>query len=69
VFDSQKRRPKRLEGSRPVTLASGSISTIDKETLAKLAEASMEEIAEFLSASKSIQTAEVSDDETSTALQ
>jgi hypothetical protein len=69
VFDSQKRRAKRLEGSRPVTLASGSISTIDKETLAKLAEASMEEIAEFLSASKSIQTAEVSDDETSTALQ
>lgn len=69
VFDSQKRRAKRLEGSRPVTLASGSISTIDKETLSKLAQASMEEIAEFLSASKSIQTAEVSDDEAPSALQ
>lgn len=69
VFDSQKRRAKRLEGSRPVTLASGSISTIDKETLAKLAESSMDEIAEFLSASKSVQTAEVTDDETPVAVQ
>jgi hypothetical protein len=69
VFDAQKRRAKRLEGSRPVTLASGSISTIDKETLAKLAQASMDEIAEFLSASKSVQTAEVADEDPPTALQ
>ena len=48
VFDSQKRRAKRLAGSRPVTLASGSISAIDKDTLSKLAQASMDEIAEFL---------------------
>lgn len=69
VFDSQKRRAKRLAGSRPVTLASDSISTIDKETLAKLAQASMTEIAEFLSNSKSIQTADASADETGVALQ
>lgn len=69
VFDAQKRRAKRLEGSRPVTLTSGSISVIDKETLAKLAQSSMDEIAEFLSNSKSIQTADVSDDETPVALQ
>ncbi|WP_150117468.1 hypothetical protein [Microvirga vignae] len=69
VFDSQKRRAKRLEGSRPVTLASGSISAIDKETLAKLAQSSMDEIAEFLSNSKSIQTADASEDETPVALQ
>ncbi|HZH11613.1 MAG TPA: hypothetical protein VEZ24_14725 [Microvirga sp.] len=69
VFDAQKRRAKRLAGSRPVTLASGSISTIDKDTLAKLAQASMDEIAEFLSSSKAIRTAEVSDDEPNVALQ
>jgi hypothetical protein len=69
VFDSQKRRAKRLEGSSPATLASGSISTIDKDTLAKLAQSSMDEIAEFLSASKSVQTAEAADDETPVALQ
>lgn len=69
VFDSRKRRAKRLEGSRPVTLASGSISDIDKETLAKLAQSSMDEIAEFLSNSKSIQTADASDNETPVALQ
>lgn len=69
VFDSQKRRAKRLAGTRPVALASGSISAIDKETLAKLAQASMDEIADFLSGSKSIQTAEVSDSEPDVALQ
>jgi len=69
VFDAQKRRAKRLDGSRSVTLASGSISAIDKETLAKLAQASMDEIAEFLSTSKSVQTAEVLDDESPVALQ
>lgn len=69
VFDAQKRRAKRLEGSRSITLASGSISAIDKETLAKLAQSSMDEIAEFLSTSKSVQTAEVSDDDNLVALQ
>ena len=51
VFDSQKRRAKRLEGSSPVPAAS--ISTLDKQALAKLAQASMDEIADFLSAAKS----------------
>jgi hypothetical protein len=69
VFDAQKRRAKRLEGSSPVTLPSNSISAIDKETLTKLAQSSMDEIAEFLSASKSFQTAEVADDENPVALQ
>ncbi|MCG7391884.1 hypothetical protein MHY87_03065 [Microvirga sp. ACRRW] len=69
VFDAQKRRAKRLESSRAVTLASGSISAIDKGTLAKLAQSSMDEIAEFLSNSKSVQTAEVTDDDSSVALQ
>ncbi|HEU6440948.1 MAG TPA: hypothetical protein VFF38_01195, partial [Microvirga sp.] len=69
VFDAQKRRAKRLEGSRPAALASGSISALDTETLAKLAEASMDEIAEFLSASKSIQTAEVAEGDPPVALQ
>jgi hypothetical protein len=66
VFDSQKRRAKRLEGSSPAPVAS--ISSLDKQALAKLAQASMGEIAEFLSAAKSeppapaeapIQTAEI----------
>ncbi len=72
VFDSQKRRAKRLTGSSPANVPSGSISAIDKETLAKLAQASMTEIAEFLSASKSessFQTAEASEDEPSVAMQ
>jgi len=55
VFDSQKRRAKRLEGSSPVPAAS--ISTLDKQALAKLAQASMDEIADFLSAAKSEQPA------------
>lgn len=69
VFDAQKRRAKRLEGSRPVALASGSISSLDRETLARLAQSSMDEIAEFLSAAKSIRTAEVADDGSEIALQ
>ena len=69
VFDAHKRRAKRLAGSRPVALASGSISTIDKEALAKLARDSMDGIAEFLSDSKSIQTADISDSEPDVALQ
>ena len=70
VFDSQKRRAKRLEGSSPVPAAS--ISSLDKQALAKLAQASMDEIAEFLAASKSenpFQTAEISDEEIPPALQ
>jgi len=66
VFDSQKRRAKRLEGSSPAPAAS--ISALDKEALSMLAQASIDGIAEFLSAAKSetptapepsIQTAEV----------
>ncbi|WP_114945746.1 hypothetical protein [Microvirga calopogonii] len=80
VFDSQKRRAKRLAGSSPVPAAS--ISALDKAALAKLAQASMDEIAEFLTASKSetasgaaaapeapIQTAEVSGEEPAVAMQ
>ena len=72
VFDAQKRRAKRLAGSSPVSIGSSSVSTIDKETLAKLAAASMDEIAEFLAASKSensFQTAEISGEEIPLALQ
>ncbi|MBM6592778.1 hypothetical protein [Microvirga pudoricolor] len=50
VFDAQKRRAQRLAGSSPVKVASW--SELDKETLAKLAGSSMDEIAEFLAASK-----------------
>ena len=81
VFDSQKRRAKRLEGSSPAAVAS--ISSLDKQALARLAQASMGEIADFLSAAKSetssaaeasIQTAEVqpagtSDEENQVAMQ
>jgi hypothetical protein len=81
VFDSQKRRAKRLEGSSPVPAAS--ISSLDKQALAKLAQASMNGIAEFLSAAKSgepapseapVQTAETEpstapDEETRVAMQ
>jgi hypothetical protein len=72
VFDSQKRRAKRLAGSSPVPVPSGSISSLDKETLSKLAQASMNEIADFLSASKSetsFQTAEASPEENPVATQ
>jgi hypothetical protein len=60
VFDSEKRRAKRLTGSSPAR-TTASISALDKETLAKLANASMDEIAGFLSAARDstpIQTAE-----------
>ncbi len=72
VFDAQNRRAKRLAGSSPAPVAS--ISALDKQALAKLALASMGEIADFLSAAKSeapstaqapIQTAEVQPAETS----
>ncbi len=48
VFDSQKRRAKRLSGSSPAPAPS--VSDLDKAALAKLAQASMDEIAEFLMA-------------------
>ena len=76
VFDAQKRRAKRLEGSSPAPAAS--ISALDKAALAKLAQASMDEIAAFLSASKSeapsepedaIQTAEALDEKNPVAMQ
>ena len=72
VFDSQKRRAKRLAGSSPLSVSSSSISSIDKEALAKLAAASMDEIAEFLAASKTdspFQTAEATDEEMPVTLQ
>jgi hypothetical protein len=64
VFDAQKRRAKRLEGSSPVPAASGSMSNLDKEALAKLAKASMDEIAEFLVAAKSGTSDETEDGST-----
>ena len=81
VFDSQKRRAKRLEGSSPVPAAS--ISSLDKQALATLAQASMGEIADFLSAAKSgapsmaeapiqtaeVQTTEISPEEDGVAMQ
>ncbi|HLM38574.1 MAG TPA: hypothetical protein VK434_03145 [Microvirga sp.] len=71
VFDAQNRRAKRLAGSSPAGaspagIASGSISATDREALARLAQASMDEIAGFLSASKrepSFRTAEALGDE------
>jgi imidazolonepropionase-like amidohydrolase len=72
VFDSQKRRAKRLAGSSPVRVASGSLTALDKETLAKLAGASMDEIAEFLSTAKAetpFQTADASTNEPAVAAQ
>ena len=63
VFDAQNRRAKRLTGTSPVLVSYTSLSSLDKETLARLANSSMDEIAEFLSASKSetpLQTAEAS---------
>lgn len=72
VFDSQKRRAQRLTGTSPVNVPSGSISALDKEILSKLAQSSMDEIAEFLSKSKAespFQTAEASDSEPAVALQ
>jgi hypothetical protein len=60
VFDSQKHRAKRLEGSSPAPVAS--ISSLDKQALANLAQASMGEIAAFLSVARAeepIQTAEI----------
>jgi hypothetical protein len=61
VFDAEKRRAKRLAGSSPVRTASADRplgrstdpwAGLDKETLAKLASKSMDEIAVFLSEAK-----------------
>lgn len=72
VFDSKKRRTKRVSGSSPAQTSSGSVSALDRETLAKLAAASMDEIAEFLSAAKAetpFQTADAAAEEASFAAQ
>jgi hypothetical protein len=72
VFDARNKRAKRLSGSSPARIASGSISATDKKALARLAQASMDEIAGFLSASKSepeLQTAEAAGDEAPVATQ
>jgi hypothetical protein len=54
VFDAEKRRAKRLTGSRPLPSgASDPWSDLDRATLAKLAAESMDEIAVFLSEAKS----------------
>ena len=50
VYDAEKRRAKRLTGSSPI---GSDPSGLDKETLAKLAAMSMDEIAEFLAETKS----------------
>ena len=53
VFDADKRRAKRLTGSKPIRAAGRDPwSGLDKDTLAKLAAESMDEIAVFLSESK-----------------
>ena len=51
VFDPDKRRARRLTGSSPVRAAGADPwSGLDKEALARLAAKSMDEIADFLSA-------------------
>jgi hypothetical protein len=54
VVDADKRRAKRITGSTPIRSASAaSDGNFDKETLAKLAATSMDEIAGFLAETKS----------------
>lgn len=64
VFDSEKRRAQRLTGSSPIKVGSSNPWTsLDKATLAKLANSSMDEIAQFLAAAKAeapFQTADAS---------
>jgi hypothetical protein len=72
VFDAQKRRAKRLTGSSPVQMPSGSLTDLDRATLARLAVASMDEIAEFLSTAKDeapFRTAEAASEEAPVAAQ
>ncbi len=62
----RSKRAKRLTGTSPVSVSYTSLSTLDKETLARLAKSSMDEIAEFLAAAKAetpIQTAEAAIDD------
>ncbi|WP_210485104.1 hypothetical protein [Microvirga antarctica] len=66
VFDSENKRAKRLTGTSPILVSYTSLAALDKETLARLANSSMDEIAEFLSASKAeapVRTATVALDE------
>jgi hypothetical protein len=57
VVDTDQRRAKRITGSAPMRRASAaSPDDLDKETLAKLASTSMDEIAAFLSETKSGRT-------------
>lgn len=56
VFDAEKRRAKRLTGSSPIRTSGNPWAELDKETLAKLATRSMDEIAEFLAEAKSGRT-------------
>jgi len=54
VVDADKRRAKRITGSTPIRAASAARGeNLDKETLAKLAATSMDEIAAFLAETKS----------------
>lgn len=54
VFDAEKRRATRLAGSSPIrTAAADPWSGLDQDTLAELAGRSMDEIAAFLSETKS----------------
>ena len=53
VIDADKRRAKRITGSTPIRRTTAAAGDLDKETLAKLAAMSMDEIAAFLSESKS----------------
>jgi hypothetical protein len=49
VYDGEKRRARRISGSSPIKTAGGDPwSGLDKETLARLAAESMDEIARFL---------------------
>ncbi len=54
VFDTEKRRARRLTGSSPIRAGAQphSWQGLDKETLAKLAASSMDEIAAFLAEAK-----------------
>lgn len=55
VFDTEKRRAKRVTGVKPIrTAGQDPWSGLDKDTLARLAAESMDEIAVFLSESKRV---------------
>jgi hypothetical protein len=56
VYDAESRRAKRLTGSSPIP-RSADPSSLDKETLARLAAMSMDEIAGFLAEAKTVTVA------------